>query len=204
MGILSACIVVMYVIELTIFRNLFEHDPNADRLFQELTWQITQNLDFEGNKRNLFTRSPFLELSCVEPQTLDEPPEDASAEDKKRVQMMNDSVQFAHEMPSPRVIKTHVPLEMLPPNLLDVAKGKKEKTQLSPFHLHFLFSSVRLSQPKGLLRVFLPPHLPLQGHLRIHGDVRAVRGTLHEGRSRVRGLLQPPQSKKTALISCSV
>ena len=35
---------------------------------------------------------------------------------------MEDSVQHAEEMPGPRIIKTHLPLSMLPPNLLDVSK----------------------------------------------------------------------------------
>ena len=33
-----------------------------------------------------------------------------------------DSVQFTADLKGPRVIKTHLPLSMLPPNLLDTAK----------------------------------------------------------------------------------
>ena len=35
---------------------------------------------------------------------------------------MLESIELAENMPSPRVIKTHLPLEMLPPDLLDTCK----------------------------------------------------------------------------------
>merc|ERR1712018_865412 len=38
------------------------------------------------------------------------------------LQLMTNSIKLADDMPSPRVIKTHLPFEMLPPNLLDTCK----------------------------------------------------------------------------------
>ena len=36
--------------------------------------------------------------------------------------MLHDSVSFTAEYESPRIIKTHLPMAMLPPDLLDTAK----------------------------------------------------------------------------------
>ena len=36
--------------------------------------------------------------------------------------LMHDTIAYVESMPSPRIIKTHLPLDMLPPNLLDTAK----------------------------------------------------------------------------------
>ena len=35
---------------------------------------------------------------------------------------MKDTIKYVEETKSPRIIKTHLPLSMLPPNLLDVSK----------------------------------------------------------------------------------
>ena len=35
---------------------------------------------------------------------------------------MKDTIKYVEEAKSPRIIKTHLPLSMLPPNLLDVSK----------------------------------------------------------------------------------
>ena len=80
---------------------------------QEMVWQILHNMDVEGGKESLMTRSPFLEM-----QSLTDPNVDNSKLNKKAV----DALELADSMPSPRVIKTHLPLDMLPPNLLDTCK----------------------------------------------------------------------------------
>lgn len=53
---------------------------------------------------------------------------------------MQNSVKFIEDMPSPRVIKTHLPLEMLPPNLLDTAKvvwvNRNVKDSVVSFYHH--------------------------------------------------------------------
>ena len=36
--------------------------------------------------------------------------------------MHKDSIQFAEDLPGPRILKSHLPISMLPPNLLDVSK----------------------------------------------------------------------------------
>merc|ERR1719319_171183 len=55
---------------------------------------------------------------------------------------MIDSVEFAANLPSPRVIKSHLPFEFLPPKLLDTCKviyvGRNPKdTCVSYYHHHY-------------------------------------------------------------------
>jgi len=70
---------------------------------QELVWQIVNNVDIEAaRKLKLYERTTFIECEGLE-------------KDYK-------SLDIIEGMPSPRVIKTHLPLEMLPPNLLDTCK----------------------------------------------------------------------------------
>ena len=38
------------------------------------------------------------------------------------LEFMKDTIKYVEETKSPRIIKTHLPLSMLPPNLLDVSK----------------------------------------------------------------------------------
>ena len=57
------------------------------------------------------------------------------------VDWMIDSVEFAAKLPSPRVIKSHLPFEFLPPKLLDTCKviyvGRNPKdTCVSYYHHH--------------------------------------------------------------------
>ena len=71
--------------------------------FQELVWQIVNNVDIKAaRKLKLYERTTFIECEGLE-------------KDYK-------SLDIIEGMPSPRVIKTHLPLEMLPPNLLDTCK----------------------------------------------------------------------------------
>ena len=42
----------------------------------------------------------------------------------------SDSVTFTEKLSSPRIIKTHMPMDHLPPNILDICKGKSRETNL--------------------------------------------------------------------------
>lgn len=95
---------------------------------QEMVWQLIHNVDKEAAKIPLFLRSPFLEMPCLFP---DKPAADNEAkpppqEDDEKAKAMKEAymntLEYTAKLKSPRVIKTHLPLDMLPPKLLDTCK----------------------------------------------------------------------------------
>lgn len=91
---------------------------------QEMVWQIANGFDVEGGKENIFFRAPFFEMSVFVPDGAGGavPSMDAKDPASKMAQLNADSVQFSAGLTGQRIIKTHLPLSMLPPNLLDTAK----------------------------------------------------------------------------------
>ena len=81
-------------------------------LTQELTWQIVNGvqLDSEESKKPLFVRSPFIEAGCLRVKG-------------DEVKDRPDPIDYAaDQLKSPRIIKTHLPISMLPPNILETSK----------------------------------------------------------------------------------
>ena len=74
---------------------------------QEITWQIMNGMQLEKTKEPLFERSPFLDLVTIMGKSV--------AEAEEMFKKMD-------EHPSPRTIKSHFPLDLLPPKLLDTCK----------------------------------------------------------------------------------
>ena len=69
-------------------------------------------------------RSPFLEFQVLNgfPRPKDVDPNELGFEEKMKYLSFFDSVTLAETAPSPRIIKTHLPFDLLPPDLLDKAK----------------------------------------------------------------------------------
>lgn len=69
---------------------------------QEIVYLIVTNCDMEGAKENIETRFPYFEsqMFLCESQP-----------------GWTDKLQFLYEKPSPRFVKTHLPLSLLPPSL---------------------------------------------------------------------------------------
>ena len=93
-----------------------------------MVWQIVNNVDIQSARTiDRKKRSIFIEGSAVIPQIS----EDAI-----------DSVDEAKNLSSPRMIKTHLPFEMLPPNLLDTCKVifvcRSPKDCCVSFYNHYL------------------------------------------------------------------
>ncbi|CAH0721879.1 unnamed protein product, partial [Brenthis ino] len=91
-------------------------------LMQELVWLVRNNLDFEKAKAiKLNDRFPFLEESTIAPHppSTDLP---ATVDESVIKSLMPMTVDQIKALPSPRFIKTHLPMSLLPPNLLDTAK----------------------------------------------------------------------------------
>ncbi|XP_054263438.1 luciferin sulfotransferase-like isoform X2 [Macrosteles quadrilineatus] len=74
----------------------------GSRLTQEMVWLLSNNLDYgEAKNTVLYKRFVFLEYITLWPEGADQP----------------DTVSWVEDMPSPRFIKTHLPLELLPEEL---------------------------------------------------------------------------------------
>ena len=71
------------------------------------------------NISNLEFRCPFLEISML--LNVPESPSSDAVLDEK-TQFLQDSVKWTNNLNSPRIIKSHLPIAMLPQNLLNTAK----------------------------------------------------------------------------------
>ena len=74
---------------------------------KEMTWLIMNEADLDGMDIPLLQRSPFIDFPMI-------------------VNMKEELVEKAFDdlenMPSPRLINTHLPFDLLPPNLVNVCK----------------------------------------------------------------------------------
>ena len=97
-----------------------------------MVWQIVNKVDTEiAKKVTIWARSPFIEVEGLR----------SKLKQGFSVDWMIDSVEFTAKLPSPRVIKSHLPFEFLPPKLLDTCKviyvGRNPKdTCVSYYHHH--------------------------------------------------------------------
>ena len=100
-------------------------------IFQEALWQMTHNLDFEATHSvQLWQRSPYIEVQSLWPQGHIVTEEGGEEEVKQARRHIVHSIKYAKDIKSPRVIKTHMPFEFLPEDLLDKCKGKFRSTPL--------------------------------------------------------------------------
>ncbi|XP_038215332.1 uncharacterized protein LOC119834885 [Zerene cesonia] len=93
---------------------------------QELVWLVKNDLDFESAKETpLPFRFPYLEISImIHPVFLKPIVEDSIANPRKfhLADTVKPGAVKAANLKSPRFIKSHLPLSLLPPGLLDTAK----------------------------------------------------------------------------------
>ena len=96
---------------------------------QELVWSLVHGLENDKISTNIRERSPFLEIVAPTDQTWTE--------------VFNPTIDLADKMTGRRIIKSHLPLEFLPPGLLDtcsvvyVARNIKD-TIVSYYHHNLL------------------------------------------------------------------
>jgi hypothetical protein len=88
---------------------------------QELLWQMSRgcNVTSEESKTQLFSRSPFLEIGAL--KGICDCKECIDAFDN-RPALFKDAVSYAETLPGPRIMKTHLPISMLPASILDISK----------------------------------------------------------------------------------
>ena len=116
---------------------------------QEILWQIINDLDLETVKKTKSQeRVPFLEIGGINPKSVSEAVE--------KPPFVKDPILFADNMPStkPRVIKSHLTFEMLPPKLLETCKVvyvcRNPKDQIVSFYkMHELVAPEMGDAPFG-------------------------------------------------------
>ncbi|XP_011302859.1 sulfotransferase 1 family member D1 [Fopius arisanus] len=86
---------------------------------QEMVWCLAHNADLEGAKIDLSDRFPFFELSAI--SDLSVIPREL-AESDPEIMM---SIKLCDDLPSPRLIKTHLPFKLLPRDLREGKTGAK-------------------------------------------------------------------------------
>ena len=90
-----------------------------------MLWQIANNVDVEtARKVPLWVRSPFIKMEGLWTNDIWAEIEAKMSSNiaPEHVHAMMKSVEHVENLQSPRVIKSHLPLEMLPPNLVDTCK----------------------------------------------------------------------------------
>ncbi len=97
-----------------------------------MVWQIMNDIDCEkAYNVPLFVRSPFIESEGImgDHSAFKAYLEVVAKQDPEQAERMQwtfdsmyNSISCAEKLASPRVIKSHLPLEMLPPKLLDTCK----------------------------------------------------------------------------------
>ena len=116
---------------------------------QELAWLIMHDIDIEKSKCDQFFRCPFLESEYLiesYPTTVETAKKFASYPDvpcdvESINWYMRHSMEYTKKMARPRIIKTHLPLSLLPEKLLDTCKvifvTRNLKDAAVSFYHHF-------------------------------------------------------------------
>jgi len=90
---------------------------------QEIVWNIMNDVNKDLGKMPLFARSPFLEMQGLHgPQHASPVLRDDPKHPGMTRKIFEESVDYANNLKSPRIIKSHMPFALLPKNLLDTAK----------------------------------------------------------------------------------
>ncbi|XP_046390346.1 sulfotransferase 1C4-like isoform X1 [Ischnura elegans] len=94
---------------------------------QELVWLLNNDLDYErALKEKLIDRFPLLELSVLSRNEILDNLKEKSKSDPERQKelekLFSPGYEMASRLKSPRHFKSHMPLSLLPPKLLDTCK----------------------------------------------------------------------------------
>ncbi len=143
-----------------------------------MVWQIRHNFDPEGGRKKLPLRFPFLEMQMFWNDEAVKVMGEISDEQAEIIDRERNTLNYAKNLKSPRCIKTHMPLPMLPPNLLDTCKViLVERSPKVSRSARFLLFWQSIGSAPGLLRVLLPPRDP-DPDTGLHRGLRQLREAL--------------------------
>jgi len=106
---------------------LVTYPKSGTTMAQELLWQMSTgcNVNSEESKKQIYERSPYIEGVGFSRKCCNNECEECEMSDlnlPKLHSFLIDPVVYAEGLKGPRIIKTHLPLSMLPPDLLEVSK----------------------------------------------------------------------------------
>ena len=134
---------------------------------QELAWLIMHDIDVEKSKCDQFFRCPYLEREYVlesYPTTEETakkfaPYPDVPCDSESANWYMRHSMEYARRMAKHRMIKTHLPLNLLPEKLLDTCKviflTRNLKDAAVSFYYHFKLTSGLRKSFREFARCFI-------------------------------------------------
>ncbi|KPJ17661.1 Sulfotransferase 1C4 [Papilio machaon] len=139
---------------------------------QELVWLVQNNLDFDtASAIPVSTRYSFIEYPTLASEVR-KPTPNSSIKGQRATE--EDYKTFPN-LPSPRYVKSHSPLSLLPPNLLDTAKvfhiARDPRDVVVSYHfMHIMFryfdQSVQFKEFWNLFKKNLILHAPLEEQVR--------------------------------------
>ena len=137
--------------------------------FKEMVWQIVNKVDTEkARKIPLWVRSPFIEMEGLFREGDGEAFRVHAQENGiEGYEAMIETVKYSALAPSPRVIKTHLPIDMLPPKLLDTCKvifvcRNPKDTCVSFYHHYNNFPEYQFKGDfKDFAQLFIDGHLEM-------------------------------------------
>ena len=102
---------------------------------QEIVWLLHTEVDLSQAQCNQFYRIPFMELGYIlrasawrDAKTFQRPDfEKTPKNEENAMNYMAHSLEYVQSLTRPRIIKTHLPLELLPSGLLDACKVTNEE-----------------------------------------------------------------------------
>ncbi|XP_054263240.1 sulfotransferase 1E1 [Macrosteles quadrilineatus] len=127
----------------------------------EMVWCLMNNLDFEAAKSTLINfRSPIIELSAL-----------FGHDNGEVTSVIPDSVRLVESIPSPRCIRTHLPLQLLPqelrqvkPKIVYVARNPKDVC-VSYYHYCLLLHNLQDCSFEDFCELFLQGKAPVGPYL---------------------------------------
>ncbi|CAG4906951.1 unnamed protein product [Colias eurytheme] len=157
---------------------LLAHPRSGSTWTQEMLWLLNNNLDYKRAKsEDIVSRFPLIDYCLIltqesEKDKLDKIDDVDKREFLKRV--LEPGVNKLQDAPSPRFIKSHLPLSLLPPNLLDTTKvvyiTRDPRDVIVSYYnilkLRYLKPGVEFSVFWSLFRRGLVPWSPIFAHLK--------------------------------------
>ncbi|XP_068631874.1 sulfotransferase 1C4-like [Battus philenor] len=145
---------------------------------QELVWLVMNDLDFAtASSVSISKRYAFIEY----PTLASEIKKDTSSSPHGKAKATEEDYRTLPRLPSPRFVKTHTPLSLLPPKLIDTAKvfyiARDPRDVTVSYHfMHIMFryfdQSVQFKESWELFKKNLIFHTPLEEQVREAWELR--------------------------------